>query len=101
MPAFVWIIIVLVLAVAGFFGGTMYRKKVAEREISSAEDEAKRIIPILLTAGTAVPTFIQTESLLPAFITEMITVFQPAQKFIPALPEKLLWLKAESQPAGV
>ena len=44
MPAFVWIIIVLVLAVAGFFGGTMYRKKVAEREISSAEDEAKRII---------------------------------------------------------
>ena len=44
MPTFVWIIIILVLAAAGFVGGIFYRKKVAEREISSAEDEAKRII---------------------------------------------------------
>ena len=44
MPTFVWIIILLVLAAVGFGAGTMYRKKVAEREISSAEDEAKRII---------------------------------------------------------
>ena len=44
MPTFVWIIILLVLAVVGFAAGTIYRKKVAEREISSAEDEAKRII---------------------------------------------------------
>ena len=44
MPTFLWIIILLVLAAAGFAGGTVYRKKVAEREISSAEDEAKRII---------------------------------------------------------
>ena len=44
MPTFVWIIILLVLAAVGFAAGTIYRKKVAEREISSAEDEAKRII---------------------------------------------------------
>ena len=44
MPTFVWIIILLILAVVGFASGTLYRKKVAEREISSAEDEAKRII---------------------------------------------------------
>ena len=44
MPTFVWIIILLVLAVVGFAAGTIYRKKIAEREISSAEDEAKRII---------------------------------------------------------
>ncbi len=30
--------------IAGFFIGVVYRKKVAEREIASAEDEAKRII---------------------------------------------------------
>jgi len=42
-----WIVIVIVLlvvAVAVFAGGIQYRKRVAEREISSAEDEAKRII---------------------------------------------------------
>ena len=44
MPTFVWIIILLLLAAAGFLFGTQYRKRVAEREIGSAEDEAKRII---------------------------------------------------------
>ena len=34
----------IVTLVAGFFLGIGYRKKVAEREISSAEEEAKRII---------------------------------------------------------
>ena len=28
----------------GFLGGTMYRKKVAEKEIGSAEEEATRIV---------------------------------------------------------
>lgn len=41
-----WIAIILIVAfcVIGFIVGMTYRKKVAEREISSAEDEAKRII---------------------------------------------------------
>ena len=41
-----WLAIVLIVAfcVIGFVLGMTYRKKVAEREISSAEDEAKRII---------------------------------------------------------
>jgi len=34
----------LILVIAAFFVGITYRKKVSEREISSAEDEAKRII---------------------------------------------------------
>jgi len=37
-------VIALVAAVVAFFLGITYRKKVAEREISSAEDEAKKII---------------------------------------------------------
>ena len=35
---------VAVVLVIGFLLGIAYRKKVAEREISSAEEEAKRII---------------------------------------------------------
>ena len=38
------IIAVLVFLLIGFVLGVMYRKKVSEREIASAEDEAKRII---------------------------------------------------------
>lgn len=34
----------IVLVIGGFFAGINYRKKIAEREIGSAEDEAKRII---------------------------------------------------------
>ena len=43
-----WIIasigVILVFMALGFLLGVLYRKKVSEREISSAEDEAKRII---------------------------------------------------------
>jgi ribonuclease Y len=39
-----FIVGVLVLLVIGFVFGIGYRKRVAEREIGSAEDEAKRII---------------------------------------------------------
>ena len=41
-----WLAIILIVLAfaAAFFVGMTYRKKVAEREISSAEDEAKRII---------------------------------------------------------
>ena len=38
------IIIAAVLAVVGFVAGFTYRKKVAEREITSAEEEARRIV---------------------------------------------------------
>ena len=48
MPSVSWIIItivvVIIFAALAFFAGIMYRKKVSEREISSAEEEAKRII---------------------------------------------------------
>ena len=38
------LVIMLVLLVIGFFLGILYRKKVSEREIASAEDEARRIV---------------------------------------------------------
>ncbi len=44
IPLWVWIILIVVMAAVGFVSGIMYRKKVAEREIGSAEEEAKRII---------------------------------------------------------
>ena len=44
MPLVLAIILMLVLAAAGFAVGVMYRKKVAEREITSAEEEARRIV---------------------------------------------------------
>ncbi len=45
----IWTIVIGVVAILavvaiGFFLGILYRKKVSEREIASAEDEAKRII---------------------------------------------------------
>ena len=40
----IWIVLIAAMAVIGFFLGITYRKKVAEREIASAEEEAKRII---------------------------------------------------------
>lgn len=43
-PLWIWIILIAAAAVIGFFLGITYRKKVAEREIASAEEEAKRII---------------------------------------------------------
>jgi len=44
MPYLPYMITAVVSAVIFFFTGTMYRKKVAESEIGSAETEAKRII---------------------------------------------------------
>ena len=44
LPLWVVIIIAVVVAAVCFFLGVQYRKKVAEREIMSAEEEAKRII---------------------------------------------------------
>ena len=38
------VVAVLVFLLVGFLLGVLYRKKVSEREISSAEEEAKRII---------------------------------------------------------
>lgn len=40
----IFYVIVAVLLVLMFLGGILYRKKVSEREITSAEEEAKRII---------------------------------------------------------
>ena len=44
-------IIVVIAAIAAFFLGITYRKKVSEREISSAEEEAKRIINEAIKTG--------------------------------------------------
>ena len=44
MSTVLWIIIAIAAVIAGFVFGFTYRKKVAEREILSAEEEAKRII---------------------------------------------------------
>ena len=40
----IWIVALLIVAVVCIFAGYLYRKKVAEKEIGTAEDEAKRII---------------------------------------------------------
>ena len=44
LPVFVTVIVAVVALVVGFPLGILYRKKVSEKEISSAEEEAKRII---------------------------------------------------------
>ena len=49
MPSILWwiiggIVLAAVAVIIGFFLGIQYRKRVSEREISSAEEEAKRII---------------------------------------------------------
>ena len=44
MPTILWIVIVIAAGAVCFLLGSTYRKKVAEREIGSAEEEAKRII---------------------------------------------------------
>ena len=44
MPVILWILIALAALVIGFILGIVYRKKIGEREIQSAEEEAKRII---------------------------------------------------------
>ena len=51
MAWYIWTAIAVVVAVLFFFIGVIYRKKVAEREISSAEDEARRIINEAIKGG--------------------------------------------------
>ena len=42
MPDIIWIVICIALIIVCFAAGILYRKRVAEREIGSAEEEAKR-----------------------------------------------------------
>ncbi len=51
MEWYFWLIIVAVSALLFFFIGVLFRKKVAEREIKSAEDEATRIINEAIKGG--------------------------------------------------
>ena len=51
MAWYIWAAIAVAVAVLFFFIGVIYRKKVAEREISSAEDEARRIINEAIKCG--------------------------------------------------
>ena len=44
MPIWLEIILILAGVALGFGGGMVYRKRVGEREIGSAEEEAKRIL---------------------------------------------------------
>lgn len=44
LPWYIAVLIAIVCLTAGIFGGVVFRKRVAEREIASAEEEAKRII---------------------------------------------------------
>lgn len=53
IPAWIWIIALFIVAAAGVFAGYFYRKKVAEKEIGSAEDEAKRIVNNAIKAAEA------------------------------------------------
>ena len=51
MGWYIWAVIIAICSVLFFFAGTVYRKKVAEREIGSAESEATRIINEALKGG--------------------------------------------------
>ncbi len=51
MDWYIWAIIIVVTAIIFFFAGVTYRKKVAEREISSAEAEATRLINEAIKGG--------------------------------------------------
>ena len=51
MAWYIWAAIAVAVTVLFFFIGVIYRKKVAEREISSAEDEARRIINEAIKGG--------------------------------------------------
>ena len=51
MPLWLAIILIVVFAAVAFFSGITYRKKVSEREISSAEEEARRIINEAIKTG--------------------------------------------------
>ena len=45
------VVVVLILLVAAFLLGVLFRKKVSEREIQSAEEEAKRIVNEAIKSG--------------------------------------------------
>ena len=52
MDKFIFAIIGVIVGLAiGFFAGMIYRKKVAEREIGSAEMEATRLINEAIRSG--------------------------------------------------
>ncbi len=51
MPIWLWIILILVGLILGFGSGVIYRKRVGEREIGSAEEEAKRILNEAIKSG--------------------------------------------------
>ena len=51
MPIWLGIILILAGCALGFGGGTIYRKRVSEREIGSAEEEAKRILNEAIKSG--------------------------------------------------
>jgi ribonuclease Y len=51
MPWWLTVILVVVFSAVAFFSGITYRKKVSEREISSAEEEARRIINEAIKTG--------------------------------------------------
>ena len=44
MPTIVWILLVLVAAAAGGYGGYLYRKNVAEKKIGRTEEYAKKLL---------------------------------------------------------
>ena len=51
MPVWLTILLILVGLVLGFGSGVIYRKRVGEREIGSAEEEAKRILNEAIKSG--------------------------------------------------
>ncbi len=51
MPVWLSILLILVGLVLGFGSGVIYRKRVGEREIGSAEEEAKRILNEAIKSG--------------------------------------------------
>ena len=51
MPIWLEIILILAGVALGFGGGMVYRKRVGEREIGSAEEEAKRILNEAIKSG--------------------------------------------------
>ena len=44
MPTIVWIVLILVGAACGGYGGYLYRKNVAEKKIGRTEEYAKKLL---------------------------------------------------------
>ena len=51
LPYIIGAIVVIIVAVAAFFIGVAHRKRVAEREIGSAEAQAKKILEDAIKAA--------------------------------------------------